>query len=261
MNQEINKIALIGGRGRMGRLFKNLFQKAGLEVHTFDQPLEKERMRRILPECGAVFMCTPVHALPDALVNVTPLLGDNNILTDISSVKIKPMQQMREHFSGSIIGLHPLFGPEPDSRTPLRCAVCPDNSAMEEDTQKIEGLFFKAGITPFRTDAHEHDKAMAYIQGLNFVTSLCYFASLPGDLDLDKFATPSFKRRMDSAHKMLTEDSELFSALFEANPYSAESVRRFKSFMNLAAAGELNLLSDKAAWWWWSKHILSGEKP
>lgn len=245
----------------MGRLLEGLFSKAGLTVHTFDRPLEKERMGRILPECDAVFMCTPVHALVDALGEVAPVLGENNILADISSVKVKPMQQMREHFSGPIIGLHPLFGPKPDAGTALRCAVCPDTSAGEKDTRGMEEIFLKAGMTPFRTDAHEHDKAMACIQGLNFVTSICYFASLPADLDLSKFATPSFNRRSESARKMLTEDSDLFTALFEANPYGAESVRRFKSFLNLAAAGELNLLSDKAAWWWWSKNIVPGEGP
>ncbi|MFP4657942.1 MAG: prephenate dehydrogenase/arogenate dehydrogenase family protein, partial [Desulfonatronovibrionaceae bacterium] len=163
--------------------------------------------------------------------------------------------------SGPIVGTHPLFGPDPDGQTPLRCAICPDASASAEDTAALEKSFTDAGIIPFRSEAHEHDRAMACIQGLNFVTSICYFASLPGDLDLSSFATPSFNRRFESARKMLTEDSELFTSLFEANPYSAESVRRFKSFLNLAAAGELNLLSDKAAWWWWNKDIQSGEGP
>lgn len=68
--------------------------------------------------------------------------------------------------------------------------------------------------------------------------------------EVEKFLTPSFYRRLDAARKMLTEDSELFQNILEENPYSLEVIRHFRSFLNLAAAGELDLLQDKANWWW-----------
>ena len=49
---------------------------------------------------------------------------------------------------------------------------------------------------------------------------------------------------------MLTRDAELFSNLFEANPYSQESVRMFRSVLNVAAGGDIELLAERAAWWW-----------
>ncbi len=261
MGKEIEKTAIIGERGKMGRLLSSLMQGAGQKVLALDKPLDRERMDKYLPSCELVLVCTPVEALPGALQEMSPFLSRTSILADISSVKVNSMRRMREIFSGPIVGTHPLFGPEPDAQTELRCALCPDDSANEMHLEKTENLFSSIGLRTFRTTPREHDEAMACIQGLNFITSLCYFASLPRDLDLSKFATPSFMRRMESARKMITEDSDLFTDLFEANPYSAESVRRFKSFLNLAAAGELNLLSDKAAWWWHENHIQSGEDP
>lgn len=76
---------------------------------------------------------------------------------------------------------------------------------------------------------------MARIQGMNFITSLAYFALLAGEDDLLPFLTPSFDRPQGrAARKMLTEDARLFAGLFEANPHSHEAVRQYRQILNLA---------------------------
>ncbi len=64
------------------------------------------------------------------------------------------------------------------------------------------------------------------------------------------FLTPSFRRRQQAARKMLTEDARLFTGLFEANAHSHEAVRQYRQMLNLAAAGDIDLLCQRAAWWW-----------
>ena len=91
---------------------------------------------------------------------------------------------------------------------------------------------------------------MARIQNMNFITNLAYFALLAGQEDLLPFLTPSFRRRQNAARKMLTEDARLFSGLFEANPHSHEAVRQYRQMLNLAAAGDIDLLCRRAQWWW-----------
>ena len=39
------------------------------------------------------------------------------------------------------------------------------------------GLFIGLGFAPFTTTAQEHDKAMAYVQGLNFISTVAYLAA------------------------------------------------------------------------------------
>ncbi len=57
---------------------------------------------------------------------------------------------------------------------------------------------------------------------------------------------------------MITEDASLFTTMFEANPHSLEAVRMFRSYLNVAAGGDLELLSQKALWWWRTKHDAGG---
>jgi prephenate dehydrogenase len=193
----------------------------------------------------------PITALDNVLQNIKGFLTPPTILADICSVKVIPMTKMEESYAGPVVGTHPLFGPEPAKDDPLKVAICPSSRKQDEQVlESVQELFSCAGMNTFVTSAQEHDEAMAYIQGLNFITTLSYFSCLPEYLELDKFITPSFKRRMDAAKKMLTQDASLFTKLFEQNPLSGKSVRRFKSFLSVCAAGDVELLAQKAAWWW-----------
>jgi len=111
----------------------------------------------------------------------------------------------------------------------------------------------KVGFFPFASDAEEHDRAAAFVQGLNFVTSVAYFAAQAAGGEVRKYLTPSFARRMVAAEKLITKDAALFEALFEANPYSHEAVRNFRSLLNIAAGGDVDLLVRRAEAWWATK--------
>lgn len=129
-------------------------------------------------------------------------------------------------------------------------AVIPGRNATDKDLDLTEGFFTALGCRTFQTTAEKHDQAMARIQNMNFITNLAYFALLAGQEDLLPFLTPSFRRRRNAARKMLTEDAQLFAGLFEANPHSHEAVRQYRQMLNLAAAGDIDLLCRRAQWWW-----------
>ena len=106
------------------------------------------------------------------------------------------------------------------------------------------------GFDPFYTTADTHDAAVAQIQGLNFVTTLAYLATLAQQPEIEDFLTPSFRRRLDAAESLMNRDAEMFTGLFEANPYGQDAVRRFRNFLHVAAGGDVDLLVDHARWWW-----------
>jgi prephenate dehydrogenase len=250
MNSALKNITIIGGEGQMGRLLTRKFQAVGAAVNSLDKPLSQTSLASCIPQADLVLLAVPITVLDDVLQSLKDFLAPPTILTDICSVKVIPMAKMEESYAGPVVGTHPLFGPEPGPDDPLKVALCPPSQKDEQALEAVQELFSCAGMNTFITSAQEHDQAMAYIQGLNFITTLSYFACLPEDLELDKFITPSFKRRMDAAKKMLTQDHGLFAKLFEQNPFSGKSVRRFKSFLSLCAAGDVELLTLRALWWW-----------
>lgn len=244
------KTVLVGSRGRMGAMLMARAAAAGLRVAGADLPLTPEILAPACENADLALICVPAAVFEATLAKVCPHLPPDAVLADITSVKEQPMRQMEQVWPGPVAGTHPLFGPRPEPGVDLPVAVIPGRKATEEHLALAEGFFTALGCRVFRTTAQKHDQAMARIQGMNFITSLAYFALLAGQEDLLPYLTPSFDRRKAAARKMLTEDARLFAGLFEANPHSHEAVRQYRQMLNLAAAGDIDLLCERARWWW-----------
>ncbi len=245
-----NSIVVVGSQGRMGAYFVRRLQKCKYTVHGIDIPLTAEVYAKACAEAALVLLCVPAHAMKDVLIHMTPHMPKECILADITSVKVQALATMQKYWQGAVVGTHPLFGNKPQRGSDLGVTIVPAQGTAEEHVLFVENIFTALGCRVFRSTAEQHDKAMAAIQNLNFITSLAYFAALAQDENLLPFLTPSFKRRQDAAHKLLTEDAALFAGLYEANPYSQQLVRRYGTFLNIAAGGDTDLLINRAAWWW-----------
>ena len=233
--------------GRMGGM---LFREAGSKgygVRGIDKPFDDLEP---LSRASLVIVCIPAAFFEQTLHRLCPHMREDAILCDITSVKVAPMQQMENIWQGSIVGTHPLFGPQHGMDEDLPIALVRGKNCTNTAFELVRDFFVSLGYRAFATDADTHDKAMARIQNMNFITTLAYFALLAGDEELLPYITPSFRRRQAAARKMLTEDGAMFCALFEANPYSHEAVRQYRQMLNVAAGGDIDLLCRRARWWW-----------
>ena len=244
------KTVIVGSTGRMGAMLLGRARAAGLTVEGVDVPLTPEILGPACAGADVAIICVPAAVFKEVIAAVCPHLPSTAVLTDITSVKEIPLQQMEAAWAGPVVGTHPLFGPQPDPEADQPVAIVPGANAGQEHVELASGFFTALGCRVFCSTAEKHDKAMARIQNMNFITSLAYFALLAGQDDLLPFVTPSFLRRQNAARKMLTEDARMFAGLFEANPYSYEAVRQYRQMLNLAAAGDIDLLCQRARWWW-----------
>ena len=241
-------VGIVGDRGRMGSMLVRELRSAGYIVQGGDLPLTPEVLTQICAGAGVVILCVPAAAMEEVTQTLAPYVAPGTVLVDITSVKMLPLRAMEKNYAGPVVGTHPLFGPRP---RPGYNAVCitPGGQAGEASVAAVEALFMAMGCTTFRSTAERHDRAMAAIQGLNFITSVAYFAMLSQRDDVLPFLTPSLQRRMDAARTMLTSDAELFTGIFGANPLSQEAVREYRSYLNLAAGGDVDVLVALASRW------------
>ena len=244
------KIVNVGARGRMGLMLGAQWQKLGHSVAGLDQPLTEGHIKAACRGADLVMLCVPAAVLGQVVQSLTPHMPQGCVLADITSVKTRPLEIMEKYWAGPVVGTHPLFGPNPAPESELPVSITPGSQAKEGHIRMVEELFLPWGCRVFRATAAQHDEAMAAIQGLNFISSLAYFATLAQRQELLPFLTPSFRRRQEAAKKLLTEDAALFGGLFEANPFSQELVRQYRAYLNIAAAGDIDLLSHRAGWWW-----------
>jgi prephenate dehydrogenase len=243
----IESIAVIGGKGQMGQLFLDLCRESGVRGLPFDKPLNGSAAE-LIPSFDLVLIAVPIDAMAPVLAEIGPYLREEQILADLCSVKVAPMRQMMEAHSGPVVGTHPLFGPTGPDTGEVRVAVAEARGRDAFDA--VHELCTRMGLSPFETTDEEHDRVMAFVQGLNFVTTIAYFSCTASQEEIGKFMTPSFQRRLDAAVKMITKDSDMFETIFETNPFSQDSVRRFRDHLQVAAGGDINLLTELARRWW-----------
>ena len=246
----IHRVAIVGASGQMGGLFFKDFTTLGCAVTPLDRPYSDEGVAEALTDCDLLILSVPVTAMDDVLETMMPHVQPTTILCDVGSVKVQPMKAMLDRYDGPVVGTHPLFGPViPDGFEP-RIAVVPGRHQDRNAAARVSALFTDCGYACFDTTAEEHDRAMALIQGLNFTSTVAFLAAAREVDNIENFVTPSFKRRLDSARKMLTMDTQLFEIISEANPFLQETNRKFMAYLGLAAGGDLELLANRAQWWW-----------
>ena len=246
----IKKVAIVGASGQMGGLFCKDFRNLDCSVAELGRPFEEDAIRDALDGCDLLLLSVPVTSMDSVLDLMLPHLNAPTILCDVGSVKTMPMKSMIDSYDGPVVGTHPLFGPViPEGFMP-KVAVMPGRESDAPAAEQVFELFEACGYSCFHSTAEEHDKAMALIQGLNFTSTVAFLAAARDVDSIENFVTPSFQRRLDSARKMLTQDTELFGVISEANPFLQETNRKFMSYLSLAAGGDLDLLANRALWWW-----------
>ncbi|WP_319582023.1 prephenate dehydrogenase [uncultured Pseudodesulfovibrio sp.] len=250
MAKGIDHITIVGADGQMGSHFSADFAGLGLTVTGLDRDSSDEDVRAALSGCDLLLLSVPVTAMDAVLERMAPLLKAPTILCDVGSVKVMPVKAMVKRYEGPVVGTHPLFGAVVPEGFEPRVAVMPGRSRDEEAAALVGDLFTRCGYTCFASTPEDHDRAMAYIQGLNYTSTVAFLAAARDVDGIREFVTPSFKRRLDAAAKMLTQDTELFEIISEANPFLQEVSRKFMSYLSLAAGGDLDLLADRAQWWW-----------
>jgi prephenate dehydrogenase len=251
----MERVAIIGAKGAMGALFRERCARAGIDVRGVDRPLRPGALARTVRGADLVLLAVPAEAVPEVADLAAGHMEGEQIMADICSVKVHPLQAMLKAWTGPVVGTHPLFGPEP-AEDEDKVALVEGRGRRTGDVREwLESL----GFQPFETGAEEHDRAVAMVQGLNFVTTVSYLATLSHRPEIQDFVTPSFRRRLEAARKMLLSDSELFAGLFESNPHAQDAVRAFRSMLNLAAGGDVDLLADRARWWWRGEDFHEGD--
>ena len=172
-----------------------------------------------------VVLSLPVPLMEGAAQQIKDHVKDGTLVLDVGSVKVKPAELMQRLLPDTVdlIGTHPLFGPVGASQGTegLKMVLCPlRGPRVEERTEKLQAfLATEFGIEPVMATPEEHDKEMAYIQGLPHLIAkvLIEMEPLPR-----RMVTPNYKHFLRSIDVVRRDTDDLFQAIFRENPYTKE---------------------------------------
>jgi chorismate mutase / prephenate dehydrogenase len=217
---QVKTIAIIGGSGGMGQLFTRLFEEFGHKVLIADLDTDCSN-REAASAADVVVVAVPIASTLDVIEEVAPHCKEGALLLDLTSTKQKPVESMLKHFSGSVIGTHPLFGPSVHSLQGQRIAIV---SGRDDGNWHdwLCTMLRARGLSVLDTTALEHDRAMGIVQVLTHQTTEVLGRTIQ-QLDVDvrrtlEFTSPIYLMELLMAARHFAQSAELYASIQMNNP-------------------------------------------
>ena len=176
---------------------------------------------------GTVVLAVPVASLPSVLQEIRAHLQPGALVIDVASVKVKPLRLMAELLPPHVdyVGTHPLFGPQSGAAgiAGLRIALCPGRVEATRLGRLRSFLAETLGLEVHEVTPEEHDRQMAYVQGLTHLMGWAFKRLDPPESPL---ATLAYDRMLSLEHNVQDDSIELFYTIQRENPFAREVRRR-----------------------------------
>lgn len=234
-------VAIIGGKGGMGRAMARMFADLGHAVMIADVDTE------LTPQHAAaladvVVISVPIDLTEAVIREVGPHVREDALLMDVTSVKEGPLAAMLASTKASVVGTHPMFGPNVHSLQGQRVVICAGRG--DEWEGWIRRMLTARGLVITDATAEQHDRAMAVVQVLNhFQTQVMGLTlarfGVPVAETL-RFASPAYLMELYVSGRHFVQSPELYGEIEMRNPRTAEVTRAFED-----AARELAGILEK----------------
>jgi prephenate dehydrogenase len=212
-------IGIIGGRGGIGKWFADFFAGEGHTVHVTGRSTGMP-LPELAAACRIVIVAVPMASTIDVIRDVGPLLPEETLLMDLTSLKEEPVRAMLADSRAEVIGCHPLFGPDVPSMNGQNIVLCPARGGNWLGF--LQGIFVKNSARITVTAPAEHDRMMALIQGLTHLETILMGLTLRDSgvepSELAAFSTPAFRTKQAIAGKVFGPRPGLYAALLAENP-------------------------------------------
>lgn len=178
-------------------------------------------------DCDIIVLCVPVVHMEEALSAIAHRLSKGQLLIDLCSVKTAPVELVTSMIGKDVeyISLHPLFGPQSGKHGihGLNITMCDVGRSRRVGCVR-KFLAETLGLKLHETTPEQHDREMAYVQGLTHMIAKVF----------SRMDIPSISQKtktytlLDEMVEMVRYDSdELFLAIQRDNPYVAETKEAF----------------------------------
>lgn len=222
----IKEIGLIG-YGNFGKFILTYLRKYAV-VYIYDIGINSEQLGapfssfEEVASKDLVILSVPSQNLEHLLKKINFYVKKDAIVADVCSVKMKPCKLMKKYLPESveIIGTHPLFGPQSGANgiEGLPIVLCPIRTKRIEEIAVF--LDKEYGLNPIITSPENHDKQMAYVQGLTHFISK---AILDMEVPFTSMNTKAYDLLLQVTDYLGDDSDDLFLSIQKDNPYAKDA--------------------------------------
>lgn len=245
VNSDCRKVVVIGGKGQLGHVFVDLFERSNYQVAVLEKD-DWQQSDLILSDASLVIVAVPIR-LTSMVIQKLNNLPSDCILADITSVKESPLYEMLKVHSGPVLGLHPMFGPDVAGLIKQTIIVC--DGRGENDYKWLLEQFEVWGAKIYPVDASSHDQAMSMVQVMRHFSTIAYGYHLMTEgadiSQLVEMSSPIYRLELIMVGRLFAQDPILYTDIIFANQDNVAMMKRFAyRFLELLEDVEM---SDKSA--------------
>lgn len=227
VNSYCKNIVIIGGRGKLGKIFVDLFERSDYTVQVLEQE-DWPNSKTILADASVVIVAVPIR-LTRKIIQHLNELPDDCILADVTSVKESPLYEMLKVHKGPVVGLHPMFGPDVTGLVKQTIIAC-EGRNPEQYSWLLE-QFKIWGAKIYNVDAAAHDQAMSMVQVMRHFSTIAYGYHLMtegADLSqLIEMSSPIYRLELIMVGRLFAQDPVLYSDIIFSNSENIAMMKRF----------------------------------
>ncbi len=227
VNPKCKKIVVVGGKGQLGSIFVDLFERSNYQVKTLEQD-DWPQSDTILADASVVIVAVPIRLTSMVIQKLTQLPNDC-ILADVTSIKESPLYEMMKIHSGPVIGLHPMFGPDVSGLIKQTIIACEGRNP--EQYQWLLEQFQVWGAKIYPVEAQTHDKAMSLVQVMRHFSTIAYGYHLMtegADIgQLVEMSSPIYRLELIMVGRLFAQDPILYTDIIFSNSDNIVMMKRF----------------------------------
>ena len=240
----MERVAVVGGTGKMGRWFAKFFRDKGFQVVISGRFPEKTA--KVAEDIGVgyassnsgavqnadiVVVATPIEVTAEVILEVANYMKKGSTLFDIASVKKGIVEALSKAQQRGIrtISVHPLFGPGARGVYGKGVAIIPVGNDPEL-TRLISKLFEEYGaVVGVIDDAEAHDRIIASTLALPHFLNILFgkVLSTTNLEELRKFGGTTFSLQLLIAESVFSEDPGLYSSIQIKNDHFRGLLKAF----------------------------------
>lgn len=221
-------ILILGGAGGMGSQYATLFSASGHYVRILDKN-DWPKAKGLFDGVDLVVVSVPINATEKVIRDAVKFMSDEMILADFTSNKIDPLHTMLEAHPGTVVGLHPMHGPDVQNLSKQLMMVC--SGRNEDQYTWVINQFQLWGMRVLIVDPERHDRIMHMVQGLRHFVALLH-GSFMKDFDLKPeeilhFSSPIYRAELMMTGRIFAQDAELYADIVFANEERRQLLLKF----------------------------------
>jgi prephenate dehydrogenase len=210
-----------------------IFSRSGTFLFNHPQHL-LENEGSIMRDLDYLIFSIPLFGIEEMCKKIQDKVSEKTIIVDVTSVKVEPLRILKQYFlNNQILGTHPIFGPQSGKNGIENLPIVLTNVSVEEN-KYLEIKNFLSEVLKLKViekTAGQHDREMAYVQGLSHFIGRALAAMEIQDYDT---ATQSYKQLVNLEYLVGNDSWDLYKTIQNGNELTKDVRAEFlKTLQNL----------------------------